>query len=439
MKMKNQLTLLIFLGIFLLNNKVQCGLFDFLKSDEDDDHSDDSEWEKIFNDGEKECGYLGGSATKVETKLDDCFDKYVVESRVRMSIGFELCFGFNFGRLNNTVSKPLNYMQRIVNTKVLDLSLEICQAHKDIDRRPKLDNGAVDTDKEQTFIGHCKLYFDRIIDAIYNENYSVEDVFTQHKENMQDLYKEQEILKIEKEIRDLVGPVDECKLPEQTLKDNLIIKYTKKFLQKIVNPELPSFNYENLDVLLHPEKYMLKNEKADFPDFEEMVEKEKEEELHEAEEEGDVLKQLEIKDPTKRFVIMKDKIDKEKEKKNVIMKNRSFYDVPEVVKEEILRSDFLIARIEKVLKNNKQLSPQEKAILESKVDEELGKWWNKHADDLYAKGLIDKEEMHKTVYRPSTHKHVKGKFILTKDAPEDQYEPYHKEPLTHEGSTSTPQ
>ena len=34
-----------------------------------------------------------------------------------------------------------------------------------------------------------------------------------------------------------------------------------------MNPSLMSFNWENLDVLLHPELYMLKSDKYDFPDF----------------------------------------------------------------------------------------------------------------------------------------------------------------------------
>jgi hypothetical protein len=416
----------------------KAGLFDFFKSD-DDDHKDDSEWEKIFEDGEKVCGYLGGAASKLENNLDECYDEYVKESRVRMSIGFELCFGFNFGRLNNTVSKPLNYMQRIVNTRVLDLSLEVCKAHDDIDRRPKLDTGAVDLDKEQVDVGHCKVFFDKVVDAIYAEDYSVEDVFKEYSEKLGELYRQSEIEKIQKQVRDLVHPVDECKVPEQTLKDNLIIKYTKKFLQSVVNPELPSFNYENLDVLMHPEKYLSHNEEPDFPDFDEMVEKEKEEKLHEAEENGDVLAEQEIKDPTKRFVIMDDSPHdqvedptkgfvtmrgKPKHGGKVIMHPRAYGELSPEVKEEILKSDELIRNIETVIQKNPNMLETEKKILQDRRQEELDKWWNANANNLYAKGELTKEQIQDSVFIASTHTHTKGKMIKEKDAPEDQWEPY---------------
>ena len=440
MKTRKQLLLIQILLLSIVVQFTSAGLFDFFKSDDDDDHTEDSEWEKIFNDGEQVCGYLGGSATKVEDKLDNCYDEYVKESRVRMSIGFELCFGFNFGRLNNTVSKPLNYMQRIVNTRVLDLSLEVCKAHEDIDRRPKLETGAVDTDKEQAGVGHCKIFFDRTVDAIYAEDYSIEDVFNQYSEKLSDLFRPSEIEKIQKQVRDLVHPVDECKVPEQTLKDNLIIKYTKKYLQNVVNPQMPSFNYENLDILLHPEKYMIHNEEPDFPDFDDMIEKEKEEELHHAQETGDTIAEEEIEDPTKRFVIMDDTphVDhipdptnafitmrgKPKHGGKVIMKPRAYGELPEDVKEVILKSDKMIMDIETVLSKNPQMHQSEVKILEGRLQEELNKWWNANADTLYRNGTLTKDDIKDSVYTASTHTHTKGKIIHEKDAPEDQWEPF---------------
>ena len=439
--MKRQYRLLLqTLLLSIIIHQTSAGLFDFFKSDEDDDHTDDSEWEKIFDDGESVCGYLGASATKVEDKLDNCYDEYVKESRVRMSIGFELCFGFNFGRLNNTVSKPLNYMQRIVNTRVLDLSLEVCKAHSDIDRRPKLESGAVDIDKEQAGIGHCKIFFDRTVDAIYAEDYSIEDVFKQYSEKLGDLFRNSEIEKIQKEVRDLVHPVDECKVPEQTLKDNLIIKYTKKFLQNVVNPQMPSFNYENLDILLHPEKYIIHNEEPDFPDFDQMIKKEKEEELHHAQENGDTIAEEAIEDPTKRFVIMDERphnehIDdptkgfitmrgKPKHGGKVIMKPRAYGELPHDVKEIILKSDKMIRDIDTVLAKNPQMKDSEVEILKARRQEELGNWWNANADALYRDGKLTKEEIQDSIYTASTHTHTKGKLIEEKDAHVDQWEPY---------------
>ena len=434
MKFTAKMFLFNILILFVFKKPVKAGLFDFFKSD-DESNEDDGEWGKIFDDGEKVCGYLGGSATKVEDKLDNCYDEYVKESRVRMSIGFELCFGFNFGRLNNTVSKPLKYMQRIVNTRVLDLSLEVCKAHDNIERRPKLDSGAVDIDTEQATVGRCKVFFDKVIDAIYAEDYSIDDVYKEHRQNLVELYRESEIEKIEKQIRDLVHPVDECKVPESTLKDNLIIKYTKKYLQAIVNPQMPSFNYENLDVIMHPEKYMLKNEQPDFPDFDEMIENEKEEELHVAEENGDVVHQEEIKDPTKRFVIMR---GKPKHGGRIIMKPRAYGHLPAEVKQKILDSDELIKNIEDVIKKNPDMSETEKNILSDRRQEELDTWWNKNADEMYRRGDITKEEMEKSVFTSSSHEHVKGKKVLLKDAPEDQWKPFDDKTVYHNESNFLP-
>lgn len=440
MKEQNLKYISLFLTLAMLGTVARAGILDmfpknpltdFLQGSGDDDE-DDSTWNKIFESGEKACGYLGGSASKVEDKLDSCYDKFVKESRVRMSIGFEMCFGFNFDRLNNTVSKPLNYMQRIVNTKVLDLSLEICQAHTDIDRRPKLETGGVDTDAEQAQVGQCKVFFDRVIDAVYAEDYSVDDVFRTHGAKLEPLYRPSELEKIEKKIRDLVHPIDECKVPEQTLKDNLIVKYTKKFLQAIVNPEMPSFNYENLDVLLHPEKYMLKNENADFPNFDEMIEKEKEDELKKAEEAGDKAAIEQIRDPTKRFVVMR---GKSKHGGRVIMKPRAYGELSQAVKDEILASDALINNINKVLTKHPEMNEKDKKVLEKRREEELAKWWNANADQLYREGKISKKEMQKSVFRPSTHVYVKGKLVMTKDAPKNQYIPHvENKVLVHKGS-----
>lgn len=428
------------LGLAILCRPVTAGLLDifpknpltdFLKGDSDDE-DDDNTWNKIFESGEKACGYLGGSASKVEDKLDSCYDEYVKESRVRMSIGFELCFGFNFARLNNTVSKPLNYMQRIVNTKVLDLSLEICQAHDDIERRPKLDSGAVDIDSEQAQVGQCKVFFDRVIDAVYAEDYSVDDVFRTHGPKLEPMYSPSELEKVEKKVRDLVHPIDECKVPEQTLKDNLIVKYTKKFLQAVVNPKMPSFNYENLDVLLHPEKYMLKNENPDFPNFDDMLDKEKAEHLKEAEESGDREAIESIRDPTKRFVVMR---GKPKHGGRVIMKPRAYGELSQAVKDEILQSDEMIRNINTVLEKNPLMMQKDIVILKKRREEELAKWWNRNADQLYREGKISKEEMEKTLFRPSTHMFVKGKLVMTKDAPKDQFIPHvEHEQLIHKDS-----
>lgn len=46
-------------------------------------------------------------------------------------------------------------------------------------------------------------------------------------------------------------------------------KYLKDYLEKMTNPSLPSFSWDNVDVLLHPDIYMMKNDDIDIPDFDE--------------------------------------------------------------------------------------------------------------------------------------------------------------------------
>jgi len=42
------------------------------------------------------CGYYGIMGNEIEEKLDECFTSHVKNTRVLMSVGFEICFGFNY-------------------------------------------------------------------------------------------------------------------------------------------------------------------------------------------------------------------------------------------------------------------------------------------------------------------------------------------------------
>lgn len=65
------------------------------------------------------CGYYGVMGTDIEQKLDDCFDKHVKDSRLMMSIGFELCLGFNYAKLNSTVAAPIEQFQGDANKELI--------------------------------------------------------------------------------------------------------------------------------------------------------------------------------------------------------------------------------------------------------------------------------------------------------------------------------
>ena len=43
----------------------------------------------------------------------------------------------------------------------------------------------------------------------------------------------------------------------------------KEYLEKMTNASLPSFSWDNVDVLLHPDIYIMKNDEIEIPDFDE--------------------------------------------------------------------------------------------------------------------------------------------------------------------------
>lgn len=44
-----------------------------------------------------------------------------------MAIGFEECFGFEYDKLQEIVSEPLNDKLSIANKEIIDLSIEVCK------------------------------------------------------------------------------------------------------------------------------------------------------------------------------------------------------------------------------------------------------------------------------------------------------------------------
>lgn len=53
-------------------------------------------WISYLKAEEENCGYYGTRGDKIEKQLDECYAKNVIDNRVKMSVGFEICFGYNY-------------------------------------------------------------------------------------------------------------------------------------------------------------------------------------------------------------------------------------------------------------------------------------------------------------------------------------------------------
>ena len=217
----------------------------------------------------KNCGYYGEAGDNIEKKLDNCFDKNVKDSRVRMSVGFEVCFGYNYSKLNVTVAEPLEHRQKLVNKRLIEMSLKSCVYHHGDKHLPRLPSGQVDYHAEQDNINKCKHFFNLLIQAMYNDQEAVEGFLDDNISLVEPILVEKKAIEhLRKKISKLVDPIDECKQPQMILRNRLIKKYLEMYLNKVVSPTMPSFNWENLDVLLHPEEYMLRSDQVRRPNSE---------------------------------------------------------------------------------------------------------------------------------------------------------------------------
>lgn len=214
---------------------------------------------------EKACGYSGNTGKQIEKDLDDCFEKEVKDSRLRMSLGYEKCFGYNYQHLNVTIAEPLDRKQKLANRQLIDLSLKTCvstDAQEQKIERTKLDK----------MLNECKHYFNVIIQAMYNDDESVQTYLASQTKLIRPLLgTKKAITSLNSGIIKIVKPIDECKEPESAFRIKLIKKYLEMYLNKVVSPPLPSFNQENVDVFEHPEAYMLLSNKVVRPDIQALL------------------------------------------------------------------------------------------------------------------------------------------------------------------------
>ena len=215
---------------------------------------------------EKGCGYSGTKGKTIEKDLDDCFQREVKDSRLRMSLGYEKCFGFNYQHLNTTIAEPLDRKQKIANRALIDLSLETCVVTEEQEEN----EDRVELDRK---LNNCKHYFNVIIQAMYNDDESVETYLDSQSKLIKPLLGSKAGFdKLKNKIVKIISPIDECKEPQALFRIRLIKKYLEMYLNRVVSPPLPSFNNENLDILEHPEVYMLKSNKVIRTDIQELLE-----------------------------------------------------------------------------------------------------------------------------------------------------------------------
>jgi len=80
---------------------------------------------------EDPCDYHTTHEELITNQLDDCFEKNVKDSRIRMAIGYELCFGFNYEMLNKTVAEPLLKYQAKLKDELVSLKSQSCKIEEE--------------------------------------------------------------------------------------------------------------------------------------------------------------------------------------------------------------------------------------------------------------------------------------------------------------------
>lgn len=221
---------------------------------------------------ERYCGYKGDLSARIQQQLDDCYKQNVIESRVRMSLGFEHCFGFNYERLNSTVEAPFEKRLNDTSRHVLHLAFRICSAGDNgLDEDfYVLDASGNSLSEVEDQIGlnsptqtpenirSCKSFFQKLLDALALRDFKVSDLLSQHEKLIAPLIPSSDSRgKLFTLVGEIVRPLSECRDPMAELRATLIKKYLKQYLIDLIAPTMPSFTNQSYDVLLHPEMYLI--------------------------------------------------------------------------------------------------------------------------------------------------------------------------------------
>ena len=227
---------------------------------------------------ERYCGYKGDLSKRIESNLDDCYTQNVIESRVRMAVGFEHCFGYNYEKLNSTVEAPFEKRLNDTNRHIVHLAFKICS-----DEENGIDDDFYVIDSQGTSLSDltgtqdnrapedvrgCKTFFQKLLDALTVQNFEVDDIISSNEKSIIGLVKNSDSRdKLFTIVREIIRPLNECRTPMIELRTTLIKKYLKQFLIAQINPPMPSFTPQSYQVLLHPEMFMLSQDTNLITDF----------------------------------------------------------------------------------------------------------------------------------------------------------------------------
>lgn len=216
---------------------------------------------------ERYCGYKGDLSKRIQGQLEDCFEKNIIESRVKMAIGFEHCFGYNYEKLNSTVEAPFVKRLNDTNRHIVHLAFKICD-----DEENNMEDSFYMIDAQGTSISDlagpaearspenrraCKSFFQKLLDSLAAQNFEIESVLEANEKLISGTVPSSDNReKLFTIVKEIVRPLGECRVPMAELRASLIKKYLKQFLVAQINPSSPSFTSQSYLVLMHPEYYM---------------------------------------------------------------------------------------------------------------------------------------------------------------------------------------
>lgn len=280
----------------------------------------------------KYCGYVGEEAETIDQNFSDCLSKQKQDTRLQTAIAFEVCFGYNFTSLNTTVYEPYRKKRLDVNKKLVDFALTTCDLSLRPDKRPMMKDGVtVDAPKEALLTTNCRQFFDLMVDELFRDEFteeSIKNLASDNKDLISHLYNFMNRGSFYNEIVAIMLPLKQCQEPELKLRNTLVQKYLQEFIDKIINPKNPSFNWQNIDVLLNADVYALKSDRYDTPIFEKEIK-----------EESDIQsKRLKLTTLTKPILMerreFEDKSQKEKNKERKYFRERDKLTTEELLKED---------------------------------------------------------------------------------------------------------
>ena len=215
-----------------------------------------------------QCGYPGSAGNQIRSALDTCFSDNVIQSRAKMAIGFEFCFGVNFQILNDTVAIPYNKKIKETTQQLINLSQSMCSDNEDaldqfvfthsLGKDQGGDNAPDPKDTSPRSLRKCVQFFSKVQNLINTENFEISYILTQNEALIAPMYPSKpDREKIFTIVLNVVQPLASCLRPMEALKAELIRKYLRQYLAALVHPTKASFTEDTYDILMNPEFYSI--------------------------------------------------------------------------------------------------------------------------------------------------------------------------------------